>query len=96
MKLPLLSFTAIEEDDLWEERTMLKFTWKSPQSLNVENLRLDVCICVIVSLCYEYYLIFLSFEDNNEDEPIGFNMLLESEAYSPVSFVLLSFVNLRS
>lgn len=58
-----------------------------------ETRRVYMCHCISL---YEYYLIFLSFEDNNEDEPIGFNMLLESEAYSPVSFVLLSFVNLRS
>lgn len=48
MKLPLLSFTAIEEADLWEDRTRLKFPWNSPQLLNVDNSQTRH---VYVSLC---------------------------------------------
>lgn len=41
--------------------------------------RLDVCICVIVSLCCEYDIVVLSLEDNNKDEPTGFNTFFESD-----------------
>ncbi len=45
--------------------------WTSP--------RLNVCICVIVSLCREYDIVVLSLGDNNRDGPIGLNIFLDSD-----------------